>query len=271
MQATSTGPNLTGSAVSPKGCQAMLEAVQELHVPGPINTSAQEEQRMVYIEEAESVGSVPSPSSLVEAIKTRVSKLFGKADPSIFLDKIGERIAFERGGTRLYDALATKYRALTQQSSDSLLPSVRQMAASKTEESLLMQGPEDETPLETLTRIRAEELSHFRMLCDAMEELGGDPTAQTPCADVTATASMGLIQVVTDPRTTLAQSLNAMVAAELIDNAGWELLATLADEAGKPEYTGQFLAALSEEQQHLAIVKGWLSVLVSERAGSLAV
>lgn len=270
MQATSTGPNLTGSAVSPKGCKAMLNAVQDINVPGPIDTSAQMEQRIVYIDEAESVGSIPPPSSMMDVIKTSMNKLIGNADPSMFMDKIGERIAFERSGTRLYDALITKYMALSQQSSD-LLPSVKELVESKNEDSVLVLSAGDETALETLTRIRFEELSHFKMLCDAMEKLGGDPTAQTPCADVTATASMGLIQVVTDPRTTLAQSLNAMVAAELIDTAGWELLATLADEADEPELTGQFLAALSQEQQHLATVKGWLSVLVSERVGSVAV
>ncbi len=207
-------------------------------------------------------------------IKTTLSKLVNPSDPTIFLDKIGERIAFERGGTRLYDALITKYMAISQQSSD-LLPSVRKMVESNaegnTQDSTLMLTPEDETPLETLTRIRNEELSHFKMLCDAMKMLGGDPTAQTPCADVTATASMGLIQVVTDPRTTLAQSLNAMVAAELIDTAGWELLAALAEGAGQSDLQDKFLAAMSQEQQHLATVKEWLSVLVSERAGSIAV
>jgi hypothetical protein len=53
--------------------------------------------------------------------------------------------------------------------------------------------------------------------------------------------------VATDPRTTLAQSLNAMVAAELIDTTGWELLATLAKGADQPEFKRQFLAAHREE------------------------
>jgi hypothetical protein len=69
---------------------------------------------------------------------------------------------------------------------------------------------------------------------------------------------MGLVQVLTDPRTTLAQSLNAMLTAELTDNAGWELLAQLAEEAGESELTGKFLGALSQEQEHLLVVKAWL-------------
>jgi hypothetical protein len=104
-----------------------------------------------------------------------------------------------------------------------------------------------------------------------MQQMGGDPTAQTPCADSIATASMGLIQVLTDPRTTLAQCLNAILTAELTDNAGWELLITLAEDAGETELAGRFLGALAEEQEHLAIVRGWLTALVARGAGTVAV
>jgi hypothetical protein len=104
-----------------------------------------------------------------------------------------------------------------------------------------------------------------------MVQMGGDPTAMTPCADVVGTATMGIMQVVTDPRTTLAQSLNAMLSAELTDNAGWELLAALAEDAGETELAGRFLGALAQEQEHLAIVKGWLTQLVTTGAGTPAV
>ena len=65
-------------------------------------------------------------------------------------------------------------------------------------------------------------------------------TAQTPCADVSATASMGIVQVLTDPRTTLAQCLNALLTAELTDNAGWELLIDLAEELGHSDMADEF-------------------------------
>jgi len=218
----------------------MLEAVQTFQAPGTIDTSAEEEQRGVYIDEAEAVGSVPPPASLVGVAKTALDTLVNDIDPALFLDKLGERIAFERSGTRLYDALITKYKVVSLMRQD-VLPPVSTMAGLRWEQV-------DETPLQTLQRIRAEELSHFRLLCSAVEKMGGDPTAQTPCADVTATASMGFIQVLTDPRTTLAQCLNAMVAAELIDNAGWELLATIAGGAGQPDLQQQFLSAMNQEQ-----------------------
>ena len=128
-----------------------------------------------------------------------------------------------------------------------------------------------ETALDTLRRIRLEELRHFQMLCEAMAELGGDPTAQTPCADVTAAASIGLMQVLTDPRTTLAQCLNTLLTAELTDNAGWELVSELAGKSGQTQMVERFAEALAEEQQHLAIVRGWLRKLLSNEAGTPAV
>jgi rubrerythrin len=78
------------------------------------------------------------------------------------------------------------------------------------------------------------------------------------------------MQVLNDPRTTLAQCLNAMLAVELADNAGWELLASLADEAGQSDLAGRFLGALGQEQEHLTIVKAWLTALVSEASKSAA-
>ena len=43
---------------------------------------------------------------------------------------------------------------------------------------------------------------------------------------------MGIMQVLTDPRSSLAQCLQVMLTAELTDNDGWELLIKLADNLG---------------------------------------
>ncbi len=267
MEATTLGLNRTGAAVSPIGTDEMLDAVDTLTPPGMIDTSEAEVFRMEYIAEANSVGSIPPPNTLKGVVKAGVSKM-GGSHPSILMDKIGERLAFERGGTRLYDALITKYKAL-QDSGEELPPAADALADQ--DEDLFMASLEGESALETLERIRQEEMEHFQLLVGAMEQLGGDPTAQTPCADVVAVSSMGLIQVLTDPRTTLAQCFNAMLTAELTDTAGWELLAELTEESGEEELTGKFLAALGEEQAHLVVVKAWLAFLVSRRVGTAAV
>jgi rubrerythrin len=268
VQPTTTGLNRTGAIASEIRTQAMREAVNELTPPLAIDTGAIKAQRMAYVREADAVGSIPPPASWKGMVKTSFKILRG-GNPEVLLDKIGERIAFERGGTRLYDALITKYEVVSKMENGRLPPA---SAVVMTEgDGALVTQLEGESALETLLRIRNEELEHFHLLSDAMVALGGDPTAQTPSADVIATASMGLIQVVTDPRTTLAQCLNAMLTAELTDNAGWELLIELADYAGEDDIAGEFLGALAEEQEHMIIVRSWLGALVAHRAATPAV
>jgi hypothetical protein len=47
--------------------------------------------------------------------------------------------------------------------------------------------------------------------------------------------------------------------AELTDNASWELLIVLARELGHDNLAEDFQLALDAEQEHLMLVKGWLT------------
>jgi hypothetical protein len=254
MQATLPGQNRTGAAVSPKEIELMLEAVDDLSPPLPISTLQMDVERQGYIADADSVGSIPPTLAPEKASSKKTASDVQTGRMPLLLDKLGERIAFERTGTRLYGALITKYLALSNAGAEVLPPAIA-----------------SETALETLGRIRAEELGHFHLLCDAVTRLGGDPTAQTPCADVSAAASIGLMQVITDPRTTLAQCLNTILTAELTDNAGWEMLAQLAAQAGQSEMAELFAEALEVEQQHLVAIRGWLQALLTNESGTPAV
>jgi rubrerythrin len=269
MEATTLGMNRTGTATSPRRTQDMVEATNQYAPPGPIDISASQAERLTYLNEAESVGSIPPPLSVKGLLKTGMAALKG-SHLSIFMDKIGERIAFERAAVRLYEALLIKYQTASQ--AGSLQPPEQYSSSMSTAGTGQLVPPmgDGENPAQALQRIRADELAHFKMLCEAMTQLGGDPTAQTPCADVQATASLGLFQVVTDPRTTLAQSLNAILTAELSDNAGWELLIKLSKDAGETDLTRRFKHAFAQEQEHLATIKGWLNTLVLQGAGTPA-
>jgi hypothetical protein len=256
--------------MSPLGTRAMTDARDELTPPAEIDMTLAKAERTRYIAEADSVGSIPPPASLKGAVKTGVAAMTGR-EPSLFLDKLGERLAFERSGTRLYEALITKYDALSRGDGTLLQPAADALAANPDGSGGHALQVEGESAGETLRRIRNEELEHFHLLTQAIETMGGDPTAQTPCADVIGTASMGFMQVLTDPRTTIAQCLNTMLAVELTDNAGWELLIQLAEKEGQDDLAGRFLGALSQEQEHLAIVKAWVTSLLDQRAGTRAV
>src|SRR5688500_1194940 len=74
--------------------------------------------------------------------------------------------------------------------------------------------------LDQIMKIVSEELNHFRLLNQVITELGGDPTVESPSADVAAVASMGIMQILTDPRTSIPQCLQALLTAELTHNEG---------------------------------------------------
>jgi hypothetical protein len=94
-----------------------------------------------------------------------------------------------------------------------------------------------------------------------MRNLGGDPTALTPAANIEAVASSGVPKVLADARTTFVECLDAILAVELLDNDCWEALIDLADRAGEEELMTQFASALADEQEHLVKVRGWLAAL----------
>jgi ferritin-like protein len=224
------GMNRTGIQMSPIDSKAMQKIG-----PGMVNVdggddSALADMRNNYIANADALGSIPLPATMRGAISVGVQLLKGDS-PHILLDKLGERLAFERTGTRLYDALITKCE-------------------------ILLAG-EISMTIDDLEQIRADEVRHFRLIADAISSLGGDPTSQTPSADLAGVESMGLVQVLNDPRTSIAQSLHAIVTAELSDKAGWETLVALADEHDLTDMVEDFTNALNQEREHLALVQTW--------------
>lgn len=229
-ESTPMGMNRTGMQMSPFDANAMRAGVTPPAPDARADDTALSETRTSYIAEAEPLGSVPLPGTMSGAVTTGMAMLTGR-EPQIFLDKLGERLAFERTGTRLYDALIAKFEALGDSGA-----SVR---------------------LEDLQKIRADEARHFAIVADAIESLGGDPTAETPSADLAGVESLGLMQVLTDPRTSFAQSLHAILLAEMADHAGWEMLIALADENQQGSLITEFTTALSEEREHLELVQQW--------------
>lgn len=224
------GMNRTGIQMSPIDSKAMTDVDPDLMQGTEGDDSPLAEFRNPYIFDADPLGSVPLPGSVKGALKMGVEMLKGE-NPQVFLDKLGERLAFERTGTRLYDALITKCYVML-------------------ENDISM-------TIDDLVAIRNDEARHFVLVPDAIESLGGDPTSQTPSADLAGVESMGLVQVLNDPRTSIAQSLHAIVTAELSDKAGWETLVALADEHSLPELVSSFTGALNQEREHLALVQTW--------------
>ncbi|MGH7766323.1 MAG: ferritin-like domain-containing protein [Candidatus Binatia bacterium] len=198
--------------------------------------------RAEYLEKALPIGSKPVvPNGHGEKVEGNGAEAEGLA---LFLDKLGERLAFERQGTRLYETVLQKCQ-------------------------LLGNGSGEGPSLDDLRHIHEEELEHFRLLQKTITEMGGDATVQTPSADVTGVLSLGILQIVTDPRTTVAQTLQAMLNAELADNDGWQMLSDIASTLGRTDLEEQFDKALEHEQEHLENVRAWLASLMLQEVNAL--
>jgi rubrerythrin len=245
---TKLGHNRTGMQMSPLQSEMLMksarDAAQLVDPPDPEQPEAMliSELRREYVNEADALGTIPPPGTLSGALKSGVAMITGNR-VQVFIDKIAERMAFERGGTRLYDAALVKVAAL---------------AAG--------------TPvtLERMKQIRNQEAEHAEILRQALISLGADPTAQTPCADVVGVQAMGLMQSITDPRTSLPQTLSSLLAAELIDVASWELLGRLAESVGNPDLAEHFERALEQENDHLRTIAGWYEGLLTSDAKLLS-
>ena len=109
---------------------------------------------------------------------------------------------------------------------------------------------------------KVDEKLAVQLVREAIEKLGADPTALTPSANLVSVASKGVPEVLVDPRTNLVQCLEALMMAELTDNAGWELLVELAQSLGQNELAEQFEQALMAEAEHLLLVRNWLTAAV---------
>src|SRR5687768_9511419 len=211
---TEVGMNHSGMLVAEDGGEKMLENI-ELTKPNGGDERDLAKIRLQYAKESDPLGTLPEP------------KQAGMA--AVLMDKLGERLAFERAGTRLYDALMVKCAA--------------DGAAG--------------IPAKDLKHIRDEEAMHFALVGAAIQSLGGDPTAQTPSADVAGVEGMGLMQVLNDPKTTVAQALHAILVAEMTDNAAWDELIELASQAGTDDLVARFTKARENEAEHLEKVQAW--------------
>jgi hypothetical protein len=231
---TKLGMNRTGIALSPRMGPEMLRAT-ELFPPTDSDGESIAGVRAVYAAQREPIGTMPPPGSLREAAVSALEALKGNKEPA-YVDKLGARLAFERTGTRLYQTLLPK----------------------------LAGGPSWEGgPTEAeVQSILADELHHFHLVRRYIEELGSDPTVQTPSADVSATASLGLVQVLGDPRMSLRQALDAILVAELVDNEGWTTLIDLASSLGRHEHVREFQMALAAEARHLELVRAWVQTAI---------
>jgi bacterioferritin (cytochrome b1) len=149
-------------------------------------------------------------------------------DTSKVIDVLNERLAFERAGVKLYDRVLE-----------------------------VMQGTSDENVqrmLEEMEGHRNEEKEHEEFLEEQIRTLGGDAHGETEKSRLVTRESRGIEEVVMSDAE-LPHLFHALLAAELVDNAGWDLLVQIANEAGDREAKREFKRRLHEEEDHLIFVR----------------
>jgi hypothetical protein len=217
---TRPGDNHTGIALHPEAALEMVEATSEF---GPTSSGGPEliaANRVRTSRVSEPAATMPSvPQVAIDLLP--------------LLDRLGARLAFERQGVRLYEALLSKYDAFG--------------------------GFRGGPTREDLEQIRAEELRHLGLAHNAILRLGGDPTAVTPSANVQTVAARGVGDVLVDPRTTLVECLEAIVIGELADHESWEQLVPLVAALGNKDLEARVRAAERTEAEHLTKVRAWLA------------
>lgn len=145
------------------------------------------------------------------------------------LDMLSARVTFERTGVKLYDAVIEKI----EDGGDARYQPL----------------------LGTLQKHRNEEKEHEEWLEQQIRSLGGDPHVKTEMARLEEEESQGIQSVILDGHTEVPHLIHALLTAELADNAGWDLLVKLADDAGDREAKKEFTKRMAHEVKHLAYLR----------------
>jgi rubrerythrin len=144
------------------------------------------------------------------------------------IDLLNERLVFERAGVKLYDAILQNMKRSSNPEVARMLPSMQEH--------------------------REHEKEHEEWLEQQIRSLGGDAHAKTELGELITAESAGVEKVVTTDQN-LVHQMHALLTAELVDNAGWELLLELADDADDADARREFRKRAHHEEEHLIFVR----------------
>lgn len=160
-------------------------------------------------------------------------KKLAEKNPEKLIDLLHERLTFERTSVKLYDCILRQMEASTD-------PQIRGM-------------------LDTMQGYRDEEAEHQAWLEEQIQALGGDIHAESERSRLVAEESRGIEQVILREDVALQHLFHALMAAELVDNAGWDLLVALAEEADDDDALDCFALRQAEEEDHLEYLRQTMS------------
>jgi bacterioferritin (cytochrome b1) len=164
-------------------------------------------------------------------------KKLARHNKAMVVNVLSERLEFERNGVKLYDTIIEKMERSGEDRIERMLGQMREH--------------------------RDEEQEHAEWLAAQIRSLGGNPSKNSELADLAARESKGIEEVVTQDEE-LPHLFHALLGAELVDAAGWDLLIELAEEAEDDEALSELEARKDEEDEHLEFVKRAVLAFSSE-------
>lgn len=160
-------------------------------------------------------------------------KKLAQKNPEKLVELLQERLTFERTSVKLYDRI------------------LAQMEASE--------DPQIHKMLDIMQGYRAEEAEHQAWLEEQIQALGGDVNGESEMSRLVAVEARGIEQIILREDVALQHLFHALMAAELVDNAGWDLLAALAEEADDDDALDCFALRQAEEEDHLDYLRQTMS------------
>lgn len=195
------------------------------------------------------------------------------------IDVLAERLCFERASVKLYDKVLARMDSMTGEKrrrsragdystyglggyGDDVFRGMHEDIRSEQggaahDDERQAQAREERVVAEMLPHMRTyrdQEKEHQEWLEGCIRRLGGDHKRPTEMARLSAREVAGLESVIMKDAK-LPHLFHALLAAEHVDDAGWDLLVELADAAGDLEAKQEFEKRLHEEEQHLAYLR----------------
>src|SRR5690606_36360283 len=99
---TKMGSNKTGIDMSTILSKKKIEGRKNLQLDGEDGYTNIALLEQFYLDNDDALGSVPVPGTVKGMVKSAGNMLTGH-HPEVFLNKFGERLAFERSGVRIYE------------------------------------------------------------------------------------------------------------------------------------------------------------------------
>lgn len=162
-------------------------------------------------------------------------EILGKTNPEKVIELLSERLAYERSGVKLYDAILKKVKASRHTQLKKLQKELKEH--------------------------RDQEVEHAEWCEEQIRALGGDPELETEKSLLVETEAQGIEQIVFSDAP-LSQMFHALNMAELGDNAGWAQLVGLAEQCGDDDARAEFQERLEHEEEHLRLTHRVLGMFV---------